>query len=206
MLSDSPSKPNSSRPAVQNEEATILSGTPAPVADVPATDPVCLDKTCELLEEHGLATPDELRQLSEHGLAPMRGPRPWDPLEFLAALRVRDPDVRPIEIEKIGRSVAQSMGQQLALIPFGHRMPTPSGFYEANKELLGDCRRLMTPILYAEESEVIGIGSINPVALKLVAKHIVSDLGNKTGTKPLVSRMLLHHDGWISLCQKQFGI
>lgn len=189
----------------QTGDTAILSAT-STSSTLPATDPICLDQSSMLLEENGLATPDELFQLREHGLAPLRGPRPWDPLEFLAALRVRDPDARPVEVERIGRALSQVMGHQLALVPFASRMPTPTAFYAANQELSQDCERLMTPILYAEESEVIGIGSINPVSLKIASQLITSALLDQTGNAPLVSRMLLHHDGWISLCQKQFGI
>jgi hypothetical protein len=191
---------------VEHDETAMPEGSPGGRATTPATDPICLDQTSRILEEHGLATPDELRQLRAHGLAPLQGPRPWDPLEFLAALRVRDPDARPVEVERLGRSLSQAIGQQLALVPFASRMPTPSGFYDVNKEILKECRRLMTPVLYAEEAEVIGIGSINPVALRLTSEHIMHILSERTGSRPIVSRMILHHDGWISLCQKQFGI
>nr|NIP94196.1 hypothetical protein [Akkermansiaceae bacterium] len=145
---------------MKGEPAATLTGSPGSQSERPATDPTCLEETRQLLEENDLATPDELKQLSSHGSAPLRGPRPWDPLEFLAALRVRDPDARPVEVERLGRALAQAMGQHLALIPFAGRMPTPSAFYDVNEELLEVCKDLMTPVLYAEESEVIGIGSI----------------------------------------------
>ena len=171
-----------------------------------AADPACLDQTIRLLQEYGLATPAELHQLREHGLSPQQGPRPWDPLEFLAALRVGEPDARPVEVERLGRELSLSMGQPLALVPFASRMPTPSVFYDLNEGLLGECRRLMTPVLYAEELEVIGIGSINPTALGIAAQIIRHALTEKTGTTPIVSRILRHHEGWMSLCQQQFGI
>jgi hypothetical protein len=191
---------------VNSDDTVTLARSPTEQSAPSATDPDCLEETSKTLAEHSLATPDELRQLRVHGLAPLRGPRPWDPLEFLAALRVRDPDARPIEVERLGRALAQAVGQQLALIPFASKMSTPSNFYDANKDVLVDCRRLMTPVLYAEESEVIGLGSINPISLRLTAERIIATLGERTGTRPIVSRMLLHHDGWIALCQKQFGI
>ena len=182
------------------ESASLPGGAPT------ATDPTCLDQTTKLLQEQGLATPAELHQLREHGLAPLQGPRPWDPLEFLTALRVDDPDARPLEVEQLGRALSQTMGQQLALVPFASRMSTPSAFYDLHENLLVECRRVMTPILYAEESESIGVASINPVALGIAAEIIMQTLGEKTGTTPVVSRILLHHDGWMSLCQQQFGI
>ncbi|MFP6876660.1 MAG: hypothetical protein VCA37_07500 [Roseibacillus sp.] len=109
-------------------------------------------------------------------------------------------------MENLGRALSQVMGNQLTLIPFGNRLSTPSAFYEMNEGLSDHCERLMTPVLYAEETEVIGIGSINPVSLSITAELIIQVLSEKIGTRPMISRMLLHHDGWISLCQKQFGI
>ena len=190
----------------QAGNTTVLESASLPGGAPTATDPTCLDQTTKLLQEQDLATPAELHQLREHGLAPLQGPRPWDPLEFLAALRVGDPDARPLEVEQLGRALSQTMGQQLALVPFASRMPTPSAFYDLHENLLVECRRVMTPILYAEESESIGVASINPVALGIAAEIIMRTLGEKTGTTPIVSRILLHHDGWMSLCQQQFGI
>ena len=183
-----------------------IRNTPSSVSSPLATDPGCLGQTCALLEEHGLATPAELKELRHHGHGPLRGPRPWDPLEFLAALRIREPEARALEVELIGRSLSHSLGQPLALIPFASRMQTPSVFYDMNEALLADCRKLMTPVLYAEESEVIGIGSINPAALQISTRTIMQFIADKTGTTPIVSSVLLHHEGWISLCQQQFGI
>ena len=190
----------------QAGEMALLEGATSTGIASSATDPICLDQTSELLEEHGLATPDEIHQLRDHGRAPLRGTRRWDPLEFLAALRTPDPDSRLLEIERLGRTLSQAMGSQLALVPFASRLPAPSAFYDHNEGLRADCERLMTPILYSEESEVIGVGSINPVALRLSSQIIMHSLGEKVGTVPIVSRMLLNHDGWISLCQKHFGI
>lgn len=204
--SDRPSRRLNLEPLVNSNKTLVLAGAPSKGSALPATDPTCLEQTSTLLEEHGLSTPDELRHLHDHGLAPLRGPRPWDPLEFLAALRVRDPDARPAEVENLGRALSQVMGNQLTLIPFGNRLSTPSAFYEMNEGLSDHCERLMTPVLYAEETEVIGIGSINPVSLSITAELIIQVLSEKIGTRPMISRMLLHHDGWISLCQKQFGI
>ncbi len=183
-----------------------IRNTPSSVSSPLATDPGCLGQTCALLEEHGLATPAELKELRHHGHGPLKGPRPWDPLEFLAALRIREPEARALEVERIGRSLSHSLGQPLALIPFASRMQTPSVFYDMNEALLADCRKLMTPVLYAEESEVIGIGSINPAALQISTRTIMQFIADKTGTTPIVSSVLLHHEGWISLCQQQFGI
>ncbi|HCQ33439.1 MAG TPA: hypothetical protein DIV54_08055 [Verrucomicrobiales bacterium] len=183
-----------------------IRNTPSSVSSPLATDPGCLGQTCALLEEHGLATPAELKELRHHGHGPLKGPRPWDPLEFLAALRIREPEARALEVERLGRSLSHSLGQPLALIPFASRMQTPSVFYDMNEALLADCRKLMTPVLYAEESEVIGIGSINPAALQISTRTIMQFIADKTGTTPIVSSVLLHHEGWISLCQQQFGI
>ena len=182
------------------------SSEPSGTALLLATDPACLTQTCGLLRDHGLATSAELEQLQHHGKGPLQGPRPWDPLEFLAALRVRDPDARSLEVERLGRALSQSLGQPLALVPFASRMPTPSAFYDLNPILLKECRKLMTPVLYAEESEVMGIGSINPAALRISTRTIMHLIAEKTGTTPIISSVLLHHEGWISLCQQQFEI
>ena len=61
---------------VGRESASLPGGAPA------ATDPTCLDQTTKLLQERGLATPTELHQLREHGLAPLQGQGLGTPLSF----------------------------------------------------------------------------------------------------------------------------
>lgn len=159
-----------------------------------------------MLRDQSLATPDELRELAARGQQPRNVDRQLDPLELLVAIRVDDPDLRPPEIERMSRAMTQVSGLPLVLVPFGNRLPTPSAFYDSHGGILVECQRMMTPILYAEESEVIGLGSINPVSLRLAAEVISSNLSEITGTKPIISQLLLHHEGWVSLCNKQLGI
>ncbi|NNC88140.1 MAG: hypothetical protein HKN82_06730 [Akkermansiaceae bacterium] len=171
-----------------------------------ACDPACLERTCQSLQQFELATEEEVRQLYSHGSAALAGPRPWDPLEFVAALRVSEPDARPVEVERLGRGLAAAAGQALTLIPFAARIPTPSSFYDDHADLRLQCHQLLVPILYAEEMEVVGIASINPVALDLAEQFVVADIHSRTGNNPLISKLLLHHDSWMSLCQKQFAL
>lgn len=166
----------------------------------------CLKATYRLLSEFQLATSGELAKLAEIGQQPAGTERQVDPLEIVVKLRGVEPDDRPVELERLGRLIGTAQQKPLVLPPFAARLPTPSSFYDGNPGLLEECQAFMTPVLYAEETEVIGIGSINPVALKLAADRIVEILSERTGTKPIVSTLLLTHEGWLGMCHKQLGI
>jgi hypothetical protein len=166
----------------------------------------CLEHTCSLLLNFKLATEDELRDVVARGQSPRGGKRPVDPLEFLASARVSDMDQLAAELETLGRRIAQGLEERLVLVPFAHRLPTPSAFYQSHQSIREECQRILTPVLFNEETEVIGLGSINPVALELGARIIRSNLGKLTGTQPIISKVLLSHDSWVSLCEKQFGL
>lgn len=166
----------------------------------------CLKATYHLLAEFQLATPGELAKFAEEGQQSAGSERQQDPLEILCAVRGVEADKLPIEIERLGRTLATALGKPLVLPPFASRLPSPSAFYDGNPGLLEECQALMTPILFAEDTEVIGVGSVNPVALVQITERITNLLGERTGTNPIISPLLLTHDGWLSMCQKQLGI
>lgn len=188
---------------VESQVQSAEIATPRSTGAELMTDPTCLEHTYMVLREHGLATPDELRQLAEIGQDPLEGDRQLDPLELLVNLRVSDVEERPAEIERMGRAVAEMLGDPLVLIPFAHRLPTPTAFYDTFPALFGMCQDSMIAVIFAEESEVVGIASINPVPLTLMEEHISRTMSEVTGTKPIVTRMLVPYDAWESLCRKQ---
>ena len=169
-------------------------------------DQACLEHTCSVLLNFQLATEEELHAVAGRGQSLRGGQRKVDPLEFLASDRASEPEKVSAELEEIGRQLARSMGESLVLAPFANRLPTPSAFYQSHQTIREECQRIMTPVLFNEETEVIGIGSVNPVALEIGARMIRSTLGKLTGTQPIISKLLLNHESWISVCEKQFGI
>lgn len=169
------------------------------------SDPTCLERTYLVLREQGLATPDELRHLAAIGQESSQLDRQQDPLEILVDVRISDPEQRPMEIERMGRAMSQMLERPLVLVPFANRLPTPTSFYETYPTLYGLCQSLMTPVVFAEESEVVGIASINPVALLLMEEQITRTLSEVTGTRPIVTRLLASHDVWESICRKQLN-
>jgi len=175
-------------------------------AVVTKTNLECLKATYRLLAEFQLATSSELERLAEEGQQPVGTDRQMDPLEILVKCRGIQPDDRPVEIERIGRLIGTALQKPMVLPPFAARLPSPSAFYDANPGMLEVCQDLMTPILFAEETEVIGVGSINPIAMQQVSVRITEILGERTGTNPIVSTLLLTHEGWVGMCHKQLGI
>ncbi len=170
------------------------------------TDPTCLERTYMVLREQGLATPDELRRLASVGQEPRGEDRQMDPLELLVSFRFSDDDQQATEIERMGRAIGQMLGQSLVLVPFANRFPTPTAFFDTFPSLHAVCHDTMTAIVFAEECEVVGIASINPVALMILEEHLSQCMNEITGTNPIVTRMLAPHDVWESICRKQLEI
>lgn len=169
-------------------------------------DRTCLEHTCSVLLNFELASEEEVHALAEQGQSYRGNERTVDPLEFLASRRASEPELVATELENIGHQLTKSLGESLVLTPFANRLPTPSAFYQAHDTVRDGCQKLMTPVLFNEETEVVGIGSINPVALELAARMTRESLGHLTGTQPIISKLLLSHESWIALCEKQFGI
>jgi hypothetical protein len=189
-----------------SSEQDEAAGRPRKGAVITRVNLECLKATYHLLSEFQLATPKELNQLAQIGQEEAGSERQLDPLEILINCRDIEPDERPVEIEKLGRLIGTALQKPMVLPPFVTRLPTPSAFYDANPGMLEECREYMTPVLFAEDAEVIGVGSINPIAMMQVTERIVDILGERTGTNPIVSPLLLTHEGWLGMCNKQLGI
>lgn len=169
-------------------------------------DRACLEHTCTVLLNFQLASEEEVQAVAARGQSARSGQRSVDPLEFLASGRATEPELVSQEVEKVAAELAKGLGESLVVAPFANRLPTPSAFYQSHQTIREQCQQLMTPVLFNEETEVLGLGSINPVSLELGARMIRSTLGKLTGTQPIISKFLLTHEGWVSLCEKQFGI
>jgi hypothetical protein len=188
---------------VESQDQPAQIANPRSTGAEHTTDPTCLERTYMVLREQGLATPDELRRLAAVGQEPLLQDRQQDPLELLVSIRISDSEQRPAEIERMGRAMSQMMERPLVLVPFANRLPTPTAFYDTYPTIYGLCQELMTPVVFAEESEVIGIASINPVALMLLEDHVTRTLSEITGTRPIVTQLLAAHEVWESICRKQ---
>ena len=127
-------------------------------------------------------------------------------LETIVRLSTTSPRDIPQFIRQLGNAVAKTLKRNVSYIPMAGRLQMPNTFYENHDKVKPLCKAMLTPILFAEESEVFGVGSINPKAA-LYTADLVTDLIAKTEpVRPYTTVVRLDYDTWQTLLEKQFGL
>ena len=92
------------------------------------------------------------------------------------------------------------------LVPFAGKLIAPSAFYESFDQLHHTARALLSPILYAEDTDAVGTGALNPIAARLMADEILAGVNRRFGIKPFVTSVRMDYESWSFLTRKHFGL
>lgn len=166
----------------------------------------CHIRTAEALHLAGAATQAHI----SHAVAAAREShaenKPLDLLEALARIQGHDEELIGGAIVSLGEALSFTESQPPPLIPFAGKLIAPSGFYESfdNMHKLG--RALLTPVIYAEDTDAIGVASVNPVAATILAEEILHTVHRRIGIRPFITIARLDYESWTFLCRKHFGV
>jgi hypothetical protein len=166
----------------------------------------CLRESFAVLSSAGLATETELAR-TRHALeqAAAHGP-PGDILETLARVQGAHPESLGAEVTLICNAVGRAVSPALPVIPFAAKLMAPTAFYGSFPNLQALAKMLMAPIIYAEDTDALGVGALNPIAAKIMAEEIVATVDERLGLKPFVSAVRMEYEGWGFLTRKQFSL
>jgi hypothetical protein len=92
------------------------------------------------------------------------------------------------------------------MVPFAGKLIAPSAFYESFDQLHKSARALLSPIIYAEDTDSIGTGALNPVAARIMAEEILATVDRRFGIKPFVTAVRMDYESWSFLSRKHFGL
>jgi len=164
-----------------------------------------LAATAEALHRSGAASHAELSR----GLAAARSAHEEglqaDLLECMArTLGHIEEQLSPV-IAGLGDAVASTFTQAPPLIPFAGKLIAPNAFYESHGPIRNLAKVLLAPILFAEDSDAIGIGSINPVAASILAEEVTSTIERRFGIRPFITIIRLDYESWTFLGRKHFN-
>ena len=136
----------------------------------------------------------------------LKGSASVEILETIVRLSTTSPRDIPQFIRQLGNAVAKTLKRNVPFVPMAGRMQLPLAFYERHETVRPFAKALLAPILFAEESEVIGVGSINPRAALHSANLIADTIAETEPVRPFATVVRLDYDTWQSLLQKQFGL
>ena len=92
------------------------------------------------------------------------------------------------------------------MIPFGGKLIAPSAFYESFERIHQIAKVLLAPVLFAEDTDAIGVGSVNPVAGHILATEIRDSVVKRFGIGPFLSVARLDYESWTFLTRKHFEL
>jgi hypothetical protein len=166
----------------------------------------CIEGTTEALRRCGAANDRELADATRVAEDRARDGQPVDLLEVVARLQGADEEHMGPAMSRLSAAVASTMLPAPPLIPFAGKLIAPSAFYESFQQILALGRALLAPVLFAEDTDAIGTGSVNPLAARLLADEIHAGVERRFGIRPFMTITRLDYESWSFLTRKHFGV
>jgi hypothetical protein len=171
-------------------------------------DPVeaCLTRTAAALGDARIASQQELfRALDVARRSHLEG-MPADLLETVLRGRGHEEEHFGGAIRQVAGKLAASMDTPVPLIPFAGKLIAPSAFYDSFTSLHQTARSLLAPVIFAEDTDSIGVASINPVAAIIMGEIVQQTVFRRFGIRPFVTLARLDYESWTFLNRRHFGL
>lgn len=166
----------------------------------------CIARTTRALHEAHAASSEEIqkavsvvRQLHAKGI-------PSDLLEQLARVLGYSEERLPLAILEFGNKICSTLHNQHASIPFASKLIAPTAFYESYPHIHELGRLLTAPIIFTEDTDAIGVASINPIAASILAGEIETAVFNRVGVRPFFTVARLDYESWVYLKRKHYDL
>ena len=167
---------------------------------------ICLQRTAGALQEARAATPSEISQAVSAARADHAEERPSDLLEMLARVQGHGEEHLGPAILDLGDKVAATIAPYAPLIPFAGKLIAPSAFYDSFDQIHKIARVLLSPVIYAEDTDALGTASANPIASSILADEIRASVHKRFGIRPFVTIARLDYESWSFLTRKHFEL
>jgi hypothetical protein len=166
----------------------------------------CLQLTAGAVHEARAATPAELSQAITAAREEHAREIPCDLLEVLARVQGNGEEHLSPAITQLGNKTAATLSPNAPLIPFAGKLIAPSAFYESFDQIHKTARILLTPIIFAEDTDAIGVASVNPLAAAILADQIRDAVYKRFGIRPFVTIARIDYESWAFLTRKHFEL
>ncbi|NQX00640.1 hypothetical protein HQ447_08250 [bacterium] len=167
---------------------------------------ICLDQTAEALHQTRAGTPAEISRAVSAVRQDHAREIPSDLIEGLARILGHGEEHISSAILDLGNRVAATLSLSAPLIPFGGKLIAPSAFYDSFDRIHKIARVLLSPVIYAEDTDAIGTASVNPIASMILAEEIRNQVFKRFGIRPFVTIARLEYESWAFLTRKHFEL
>ena len=166
----------------------------------------CIEQTASSLHETRAATDAEINQAIARTRQDHAAGKPADLLEALARVQGHDEEHLSRAIDELGNKIASTLSPSPPLIPFAGKLIAPSAFYDSFDQIHKIARVLLSPVIFAEDTDAVGTASINPVASALLGHEIATTVFKRFGIRPFVTVARLDYESWTFLSRKHFEL
>jgi hypothetical protein len=166
----------------------------------------CMEQTVQAIHATGVATETEIARVRVVFERSVSQGAPMDLIEILARVQGAEEEHMGGEVARIAHAVSMVIHPSPPMVPFAGKLIAPSTFYESFDQLHKAARALLSPVIYAEDTDAIGTGALNPVAARLMAEEILATVDRRFGIKPFVTAVRMDYESWSFLSRKHFGL
>jgi len=166
----------------------------------------CIKQTAEALVFSHAATEDEVSSAVNHVRQAQADGHPLDLLEAVAKVQGHQEEFLGGIVRALGDKLASMLNPSPPLIPFAGKLIAPTAFYESFDQIHKIARVLLSPVIYAEDTDAIGTASANPVAAMILAEEIRASVYKRFGIRPFVTAARLDYESWTFLSRKHFEL
>ena len=166
----------------------------------------CLEQTAVALHEARAATGAELTQAIAIARQAHAAGKPADLIEEIARVQGHAEEHLSRAIGDLANKVAATLSPYPPLVPFGGKLIAPSAFYDSFEQIHKLARVLLSPVIYAEDTDAIGTASANPVASMILAEEIATAVFKRFGIRPFITVARLDYESWTFLSRKHFEL
>ncbi|MFM2198244.1 MAG: hypothetical protein RLZZ505_1676 [Verrucomicrobiota bacterium] len=166
----------------------------------------CYVRTAQALSVSRAANDDEIKASLAIVRDSMENGKPLDLLETLARVKGHEEERIGVAILALSDAVASTMNPAPSCIPFASKLIAPSAFYDSFDAMHELGKLLLTPVIFAEDTDAIGTGSVNPIAAQVLGEEIHHAVSKRFGIRPFVTVARMEYESWAFLCRKHFDL
>lgn len=165
----------------------------------------CLEKTSHALLAVKAASPSDADEAKELCRQSKSEGRPVDLLEAVAKIQGSDETQLSHAVNSLAEKISITLNTVPPLIPFAGKLITPTAFYESFDRIHRIAAELLVPVIFVEDTDAIGVASVNPIATEMLSQIIQDAVSRRFGIRPFMTTVRLDHESWSFLTRKHFG-
>ena len=177
-----------------------------PQGDIDELIETCLAQTAEALIFTRVASQSEVSHAIDLVRSSQVEDKPLDLMEAVARVQGHQEEHMGGIILTLGDRLATVLNPSPPLIPFAGKLIAPSAFYESFERIHKMARALLVPVIFVEDTDSIGVASVNPIAATLLAAKIQEGVARRFDIRPFLTVARLDYESWTFLTHKHFEL